>query len=88
MSDAAKIPVIVSDDELLQLISREAALGEKKVERDMTLEELSIESLDVMTVLFEVEEKYGLVIEPTDLEGCKTIGDVIDIIKARLARGA
>lgn len=86
--NAATTPRNVSDEDLLQLISREAALGEKKVERDMTLEELSIESLDVMTILFEVEEKYGLVIEATDLEGCKTIGDVVDLIKARLAKGA
>ena len=87
MADSARSPIIVSDEDLLGLISREAALGEKKVERDMTLEELSIESLDVMTILFEVEEKYGLIIEAADLEGCTTIGEVIDIIKARLASG-
>lgn len=75
--------VIPSDDELFDVISKEALIDRATLKRDANLEDLGIASLDVISVLFEVEERYGIVVEAEELSDCKTLGELIDKLKDR-----
>lgn len=39
--------------------------------------DLKADSMDIATLLFEVEEKYGIEIDEDDLESIKTVGDIV-----------
>lgn len=39
--------------------------------------DLKADSMDIATLLFEVEEKYGIEIDEDDLESLKTVGDIV-----------
>lgn len=45
-----------------------------------TMKDLGLDSLDLVEVILEVEEKLGVSFEDDDLLSLKTIQDVIDII--------
>lgn len=75
--------VIPSDDELFDVISKEALIDRATLSRDARLEDLGIASLDVISVLFEVEERFGIMVEAEELADCKTLGELIDKLKGR-----
>ena len=72
-----------TDDQLFDLIAEEALLDRATLNRDMTLEAVGMTSLDVISVLFEVEDKFGIQVEESEMEGAKTLGDLIDILKSK-----
>lgn len=74
----------VTEDQLLELISEEAIIDRAKLNRDATLGDLGISSLDVITMLFELEERYGVVIEEGDMPAMTTLGDMVDYLLSRL----
>ena len=39
--------------------------------------DLKADSMDIATLLVEVEEKYGIEIDEDDLESLKTVGDIV-----------
>lgn len=79
---------IPSDDELFDVISKEALIDRATLTRDAKLEDLGIASLDVISVLFEVEERFGIMVEAEELSDCTTLGQLIDKLKARAEAAA
>ena len=77
-----------TDDQLFDLIAEEALLDRSTLNRDMTLEAVGMTSLDVISVLFEVEDKFGIQVEESELEGAKTLGDLIDRLQAKASAEA
>ena len=73
-----------TEDELLALISQEAIIDRDKLTREATLGDLGISSLDVITTLFELEERYGVVIEEGDMPQMTTLGEMVDFLLDRL----
>jgi acyl carrier protein len=73
-----------TEDELLALISQEAIIDRDKLTREATLGDLGISSLDVITTLFELEERYGVVIEEGDMPQMTSLGEMLDFLLARL----
>ena len=53
--------------------------------RDARLEDLDVDSLDLVELAQVVEDEYGIEVADSDLEQVKTVGDVIDLITARMA---
>ena len=82
---AIRVP---SDDELFDVIAKEALIERATLKREAALEDLGIASLDVISVLFEVEERFGIVVEESELQDCKTLGQLMDKLKARAEAGA
>lgn len=81
-------PVVPTDDELFDVISREALIDKAILSRDAKLEDLGIASLDVISVLFEVEERFGIVVEAEELSDCETLGQLMDKLKTRATAAA
>lgn len=81
----AKVP---EDDELFEVIAQEALVDRDKLSRDAKLEDLGIASLDVISILFEVEERFEIHVEEDELKDCVTLGDLMDKVKARATSAA
>ncbi|MBS0334632.1 MAG: acyl carrier protein [Proteobacteria bacterium] len=79
---------IPSDDELFDVISKEALIDRASLSREANLEDLGIASLDVISVLFEVEERFGILVEAEELTDCKTLGQLMDKVKAKAESAA
>ena len=45
--------------------------------------DLKADSMDIATLMFDVEEKYGIVIDEDDLDSLKTVGDIVKYIEDR-----
>jgi acyl carrier protein len=54
------------------------------VNRDATLEEIDIDSLDLVELTQVVEETYGIDLEGSDFKSIKTVGDVVDLVVAKV----
>ena len=52
-----------------------------------TLESLKLDSLDTITLLFELEDRLGVSIPDEDARALRTVGDIIECIR-RLQRVA
>lgn len=73
-----------TEDQLLDLIAEEAIIDRGKLVREATLADLGISSLDVITMLFELEERYGVVIEENDMPRMETLGEMVDFLLGRI----
>jgi acyl carrier protein len=71
-----------TESELLDLIAQEAIIPRDTLTREATLADLGIASLDVISMLFELEEKYGVVIEQGDMPQMSTVGEMVDYLLA------
>ncbi len=54
------------------------------VTRDATLEEIDVDSLDLVELTQVIEETYGIDLENADFKSVKSVGDVIDLVVARV----
>jgi acyl carrier protein len=54
------------------------------VTRDATLEDIDIDSLDLVELTQVVEETYDIDLEGSDFKNIKTVGDVIDLVVAKV----
>lgn len=78
------VPMTVSQDQLLDLIAQEAIIDRDTLKPEAKLEDLGISSLDLITLLFEVEERYGVVIEEGDMPPMTSLGEMVDFLLGRL----
>jgi len=77
-----------TESELLDLIAEEAIIDRAKLVREASLGDLGISSLDVITMLFELEERFGVVIEEGDMPKMTTLGEMVDFLMARINKQA
>lgn len=54
------------------------------VSRDATLEAIDVDSLDLVELTQVIEETYGIDLEGADFKKIKTVGDVVDLVVARV----
>ena len=52
--------------------------------RDATLESVDVDSLDLVELTQVVEERYDIDLENADFKKIKTVGDVVDLVVARV----
>ena len=73
----------IDRNSILDIIADEALVDRAKLTPEATLESLGIASLDIISIVFALEEKFGLVLEQTDLEGVQSLGQLVELILAR-----
>ena len=54
------------------------------ITRDATLEAIDVDSLDLVELTQVVEEAYEIDLEGSDFKNIKTVGDVIDLVAAKV----
>ena len=73
------------EDKVKQIIIQELGLEEEDLVPEKSfIEDLGLDSLDVMTLAMAIEEKFDIEVPDDDVEDIKTIQDVIDYLEKRL----
>ena len=57
----------------------------ESVTLDARLDELEIDSLDLVELAQIIEDEYGVEIADSDMDTLKTVGDVVDLVARRAA---
>jgi acyl carrier protein len=65
------------DDELIDIISEEALIDRAKLDRAAKLEDIGLDSVDLVSVVFAIEEKYGIEIAEDAFDRSDTLGAVL-----------
>ena len=65
-------------DGLVELGTERDALS-----REATLEDLDVDSLDLVELAQIVEDEYGVELKGDDVKDVKTVGEVIDLVVAK-----
>jgi acyl carrier protein len=79
------VTVPPSRDEIIAIISEEARIDAAKLMPDATLASLDIASLDVVSILFAIEDRYGVEIPVEDMGSSETLGQFVDVVLQRVA---
>ncbi len=79
-------------DELIQRVIKCIAKSQKiepeKVTIDSTFEELGIDSLDGVNIIFELESEFNVDIPDEGVTGIRSVRDAAEAMERLLARGA
>ena len=73
----------VSQDSILDVIAQESLVERSSLTPDATLESLGIQSLDIISIVFALEDKFGIVLEQSEFEGVTTVQQLVDIIAVK-----
>jgi acyl carrier protein len=73
----------ITADDVLDIISEEVPIDRAQLDPGATLESLNIASLDMISVMFALEDKFGVVIEQSDVADAKTLQDFLNIVQAK-----
>jgi len=73
---------------LVEIVRKEKEIPDDKLAPSTPLAEAGIDSLDALTILFAIEEEFGITIPDAQSRSIKTFGDMIDVVATQLAGGA
>jgi acyl carrier protein len=76
---------VLEPEKILAIISKEAAVDRARLVPGATLEELAIASLDVINILFAIEDECGVELEPQEFENVHTLQEFMDVILSKTA---
>jgi acyl carrier protein len=73
--------------DIQQIIAEHKGVSLAEVTPEKSFEELDIDSLDAIDIIYQVEDKYGIDVpqDAIDLENTKTVGDVLDLVERVIA---
>ena len=73
-------------EQVKEIIVQELSVPEEKVKDSSTFEsDLRADSLDVVELVMELEEKFEIEIPEEDFEHIRTVGDLVRYIEGKLA---
>jgi acyl carrier protein len=75
-------------DEILDIVAQKALIDRSKLTPDASLADLNVSSLDMVEVMFALEDKFGIELPfnaNTNASDFKTLGDVIALVEKQLA---
>ena len=72
------------EDELIELMAEQALKDKDLLKREATLEAIGIDSVDFVSILFALEDKYGVRIEDDEISKDKTLGEMLDLVIAKI----
>ncbi|MBR3267042.1 MAG: acyl carrier protein [Bacilli bacterium] len=58
----------------------------EKIDEAKSLKDFGLDSLDVVEMCLDLEDKYGIEFSPEELAEFKTVGDLLASIEAKLAK--
>ncbi len=76
-------------EECIALIAKQKGIEPEQIQLDSSFEELAVDSLDRVSLAFDIEEKYEIEIPESMIEKIKTVRDmVMGIEEALRQKGA
>ena len=70
---------------LKESIARQKMLSIDEISLDSSLEELGITSLDSISLVFDIEDKYGIEVPNEELKRLRTVRDIVEGVENLLA---
>ena len=70
--------------QLIEIVRQEKEIPDEKLTPETTLADAGIDSLDSLTILFAIEEKFGITISDDKARSLTTFGDMIDAVATEL----
>lgn len=67
-------------DEILALVAQETRLPPEWLRPEATIATLDISSIDIVSMLFELEDRYGIEIQPEELSREMTLRQLFERI--------
>ena len=72
------------EERVRRVISEKLRVDPSKVKPESLLvEDLGADSLDVVEVVMKLEEEFGISIPDSDVEGIRTVADVVEYIRTK-----
>ena len=72
-------------EKIKAVLAEQTGIDESEITMESTFtEDLNIDSLDMVELVMELEEEYGIEIDEDDADKIKTIGDVVNYINERI----
>ena len=72
------------EKEVIELISSTLEVDKKSISKDTDLlNDLDVESLDLVDLITAFEDKYSVEIADKDIKDLHTVGDIVNYIKKR-----
>ena len=68
-------------EQIKKILVEQLDLDEDIVTPETTIEDLGVDSLDLVEAVMAIEETFGVTIEDTDLESLKTVNDFVKYIE-------
>lgn len=50
--------------------------------------DLNLDSVDLLSMTIEIQSRYGIVVDATEVAGIATVGDVLNLITSKIAAAA
>ena len=72
------------DQRVIAAIARSKRLDAARIRPETTFEELGMDSLDAIELLFEIEEEFDLTVEDEAVQGKENVGQVIEAVHEAL----
>jgi acyl carrier protein len=76
----------VSADDILDVVAQEALVDKAKLTPEATLESLGIASLDIISIVFALEDRFGIVLEQSEFEDVRTVSALVNLIIGKAAQ--
>jgi len=76
----------VSADDILDVVAQEALVDKAKLTPEATLESLGIASLDIISIVFALEDRFGIVLEQSEFEDVRTVNALVNLIIGKTAQ--
>ena len=80
--------MIARIDDILDVVAQKALIDRSQLKPDVKLSDLNVSSLDLVEVMFALEDKFGIELPfnaNTSASDLKTVGDVIALVEQQLA---
>jgi|GEM_PF-1103798 len=82
MSTRNAVTLEAVTQEIIDLVVAEVVSVD--VTADATLQSWGLDSLKVMSLVFKIEERYGIVLDDEDADNLRTVGDLAALVLRRI----
>lgn len=74
--------------ELLELLYQETGQRYEHLEDTVTLREgLGLDSVDLVSLVMQIESRYHIRLDSKELQGVEKVGDLLDVLERKLGTG-
>ncbi len=69
-------------DRIVEIIQEQLNIDDVEITEETSFkDDLGVDSLDLLELVMAFEEEYSIELDPEELEGIVTVGDVMEFIK-------
>ncbi len=69
-------------NDVIEIISKVTEIPTKKISLESNLiKDLELESLDLVSLVAEFEEKYNIVVDDKDIKNLQTVNDIVEYLE-------